>query len=113
MPAAVALVNPKQPGCAYPFRELCGSGVAFKLAHALLKRAAKDVDAAKSFLKSLLDFVAVGTVADIVPILGENRCFVSQGLRILRNGCRPGFKGLFDSMGMPPGDVDAGNLAYT
>ena len=71
LPAAIAVVNPKQPGCAYPFKGLAGAGVAFKLAHAILKRIHPDPEAALIFLKTLLDLAALGTVADIVPMMGE------------------------------------------
>ncbi len=113
LPSAHALINPKQEGCEYPFKELCGAGVAFKLAHAILKRMAGDAAGAREFLKTLLDFVAVGTLADVVPLTGENRAFVAHGLKILRNGCRPGFKTLMEVIKVNPAEVGAGNLAFT
>lgn len=109
---AYALINPKQPGCEYPFKELCGAGVAFKLAHAMLKKNAADATGAREFLKSLLDLVALGTVADIVPLRGENRCFVTHGIQAMRRGTRLGFQSLLDVVGLDRAEVDAGRLAY-
>ena len=89
-PEAVALVNPQ---CAPPaFTELCSAGLAFKLAHALVKHGRQtNLAAAMDFvLKPLLDLVALGTIADIVPLIGENRILVSAGLEWLSTTRRPG-----------------------
>jgi single-stranded-DNA-specific exonuclease len=92
-PAAAALVNPQlgAPPCP-PFTELCSAGLAFKLAHALLKRArATNLPGATDFdLRPLLDLVALGTIADIVPLTGENRILVTAGLERLNTTQRPG-----------------------
>jgi len=96
-PAAVALVNPQlAPGGKPSFRELCSAGLAFKLAHALLKRAREqDLPGAADFdLRPLLDLVALGTIADIVPLRGENRIFVHAGLQRLDSTPRPGLVAL-------------------
>ena len=99
-PAAVALVNPQlsalnpQPSTA--FTELCSAGLAFKLAHALVKRG-REINlpgAAEFDLRPLLDLVALGTIADIVPLIGENRILVSAGLERLNKTQRPGLVAL-------------------
>ena len=96
-PAATALVNPQLAGASMPsFRELCSVGLAFKLAHALVKhgrqsglRPAQDFD-----LRPLLDLVALGTIADLVPLTGENRILVATGLKRLERTERPGLVAL-------------------
>jgi single-stranded-DNA-specific exonuclease len=75
MPEAYAIVNPKVPAEKYPFRELCGAGTSFKVAQALYQRFLPDQ---VEQLKWILDVVAIGTVADVMPLIGENRCIVSM-----------------------------------
>lgn len=82
------LLNPKQPGCAYPFKGLCGCGVAFKLSQAIVSRS----DAPRSVLTAILDLVAIGTVSDIVPLKDENRTLVKYGLRVIQTGKRESLK---------------------
>ncbi|HHW13524.1 MAG TPA: single-stranded-DNA-specific exonuclease RecJ, partial [Firmicutes bacterium] len=91
LPRAVAVLNPKQPGCPYPFKELAGVGVAFKLVEALAGVAQESV---QDRLGPLLDLVALGTVADVVPLLGENRLHARWGLERLRSSPRPGLAAL-------------------
>jgi single-stranded-DNA-specific exonuclease len=99
-PNAVALVNPQIPTSnsqlPTPFTELCSAGLAFKLAHALIKRGRKTnlPGAAEFDLKPLLDLVALGTIADLVPLIGENRILVSAGLRQLNETKRAGILAL-------------------
>jgi single-stranded-DNA-specific exonuclease len=96
-PAAAALVNPQLAGeNEISFRELCSAGLAFKLAHAILKRGREInmVEAAEFDLKPLLDLVALGTIADLVPFAGENRILVSAGLRQLNETKRAGILAL-------------------
>lgn len=112
LPQACAIINPKQEGCAYDFKGLAGAGVAFKLAHAMLKRYHPDPAAARDFLKSLLDLAALGTVADIVPIIGENRAIVAHGLEQLRLCKRTGLMHLFDRAGLSPSQLDAGSISF-
>lgn len=112
IPDALAVINPKQADCGYPFPELCGAGLAFKLAHALLRRCADDAETARSFLKSLLDLVAVGTVADVVPLVGENRTLVTHGLRVLQEGKRLGVQSLVDLI-PSNATISADNLGFT
>ena len=75
VPKALAVLNPNQPECGYPCKHLCGAGVAFKLAQALLERAGR-----ARLVPSFLKIVAIATIADAVPLLGENRVLVSLGL---------------------------------
>jgi single-stranded-DNA-specific exonuclease len=87
LPAAAAIVHPRLPGTCYPFGELCGAGVAFKLAWAICQRAsqAKRVtEPMRNFLMSAVGLAAIGTVADVVPLLGENRILVRHGLSSLK-----------------------------
>jgi single-stranded-DNA-specific exonuclease len=104
-PVAVALVNPQLAGeKEISFRELCSAGLAFKLAHALIKRG-REIDllgAAEIDLKQLLDLVALGTIADLVPLVGENRILVSAGLEKLSSTQRPGLIALKEVAQCPP-----------
>lgn len=91
LPPAFAIINPKLPAETYPFRELCGAGTSFKVAQALYQRYAPErVDE----LKWLLDVVAIGTVADVMPLVGENRVFVKYGLIVLAKTRRLGLQEL-------------------
>ena len=107
-PAAVALVNPQLAAqCSPPlpdFTELCSAGLAFKLAHALVKRGRETglPGAAQCDLKPLLDLVALGTIADLVPLTGENRILVSAGLEQLSRTARPGLVALKEVSQCPP-----------
>ena len=94
LPDCVAIVNPKVDPES-PFRDLCSVGIVFKLCHALLKtRSLPDFD-----LKSKLDLVALGTVADIVPLWGENRTFVHRGAIEIARSSRPGLRKLIEVSG--------------
>ncbi len=87
LPEAACLVHPRLPGGTYPFGELCGAGVAFKLAWAICKRlgeGGRATPAMREFLKSAVGLAALGTVADVVPLVGENRVLVRYGLQALR-----------------------------
>ncbi|HET7377928.1 MAG TPA: single-stranded-DNA-specific exonuclease RecJ, partial [Anaerolineae bacterium] len=95
LPAASVVINPKQPDCPYPFKELSGVGLAFKIAQALLAvNAMNDPHKAAVTGDDLLDLVALGTVADLAPLLGENRSLVAHGLDRLRHTIRPGLRAL-------------------
>jgi single-stranded-DNA-specific exonuclease len=109
LPHAFALVNPWRPDCGYPCDYLCGAGVAFKLVQALADALLPDGRAA---MESLLDLVAVATVADIMPLLGENRRLVLAGLNIMNAFPRPGVRALIETSGLKPGDVDAAALGF-
>lgn len=97
LPRAVALVHPRLPGGDYPFGELCGAGVAFKIAWAICQRLGDGKKASprmREFLKSAVGLAAVGTVADVVPLTGENRVLVRYGLQTLRENPSIGLKAL-------------------
>ena len=97
LPEAVALINPRQPDCPYPFKDLAGVGLAFKIAQALLRvNTATDGDKAALREDDLLDLVALGTVADLAPLLGENRSLVAHGIRQLLSTTRPGLRALIN-----------------
>jgi single-stranded-DNA-specific exonuclease len=113
-PNAVALVNPQLAGeKEISFRELCSAGLAFKLAHAILKRG-REINlpgAAELDLKPLLDLVALGTIADLVPLIGENRILVSAGLRQLNETKRAGILALKTVANCPP-KIDAYEVGF-
>src|SRR5579859_1191605 len=110
-PAAFALVNP-QLDETRAFRELCSAGLAFKLAHAVVKRGRElGWPAALNFdLRPLLDLVALGTIADLVPLTGENRILAAMGLERLHATCRPGLVALkkVAQLNGPPGAHEVG-----
>ena len=96
LPPASAVVNPGRADCTYPFRSLCGTGVAFKVCQALLRARAADEEP----LRWLLDLVALATVADLVPLAGENRVLAHYGLRVLAQTRNPGLRALLRSAGL-------------
>jgi single-stranded-DNA-specific exonuclease len=91
VPRALAVLNPNQAGCAYPTKSLCGAGVAFKLAQALLEKHGR-----AKVLPSFLKILALATIADAVALDGENRVFASLGLEGLRSPVNPGLKALLE-----------------
>ena len=97
LPDATVLVHPRLPGSEYPFGELCGAGVAFKLAWAICQRLGDGKKASprmREFLQSAVGLAAIGTVADVVPLLAENRVIVRYGLQTLKGIASPGLKAL-------------------
>lgn len=90
IPDAVAVLDPKRTDCNYPYKELCGCGVGFKLVQALESKLENNTD----FVLSLLDFVAIAIAADIVPLTGENRILAYFGLQLINSDCRIGLKAL-------------------
>ncbi len=95
VPKALVVVNPNQEGCPYPYKRLCGAGVAFKLAQALMQRRLDGKDHLR-MLRSFLKVVAIATIADAVPLTGENRVFAKLGLDELRRAVNPGLKALLE-----------------
>lgn len=122
LPPALAIVNPKRRDCSYPFKELAGVGVAFKLAQALTSAGAgkgTGIGAAPvqeeplpEILRRRLDIVALGTVADIVPLKGENRILVKAGLAQMDRTCHPGLQALIQVGGLAGKPLDANRLAF-
>ncbi|HEU4636250.1 MAG TPA: single-stranded-DNA-specific exonuclease RecJ [Edaphobacter sp.] len=105
VPDALAVVNPAQTACGYPFKSLCGAAVAFKLAHAILREGCTS-DAERKRLEetlvpSFLKLVAIATIADAVPLEGENRVLAAVGLRELRNPVQPGLRALMEVAQIP------------
>ena len=95
LPHAFAVVNPNQPGCEYPCKSLCGAGIAFKLAQALMEKRLPHRDQAQ-LLVSFMKIAAIATIADSVPLVGENRVIASLGLNALRSAVNPGLKALLE-----------------
>ena len=108
LPEAVAVVNPRQDGCPYPFKDLCAAGIVYRLAQALLEHAGLAPDVADQWL----DLVAVATVADVVPLLGENRALVLRGLPALNPPRRVGLRALASRAGLTDGRIDARSIAF-
>jgi single-stranded-DNA-specific exonuclease len=112
VPAALAVVNPNQSGCGYPCKELCGAGVAFKLAQGLIERRIPEGDRTRLF-KSFMKVVAIATIADAVPLTGENRVFAKLGLEGLRSPVNPGLKALLEVAQLSQGRrLTSGEVAF-
>ena len=105
LPQAVAIVDPHKPGDTYPHRCLSGVALAFKLACAL----SGDTE---QVLESYADMVCLGTVADVIPLVGENRVFVSRGLDSLRHTKRPGLAALMKECGCDPAALNASSIGF-
>ncbi|OYD09897.1 single-stranded-DNA-specific exonuclease RecJ [Paludifilum halophilum] len=102
LPEALAVINPKKPGCSYPFDMLAGVGVALKLAHALLGRVPEE----------LLEIAALGTIADLVPLVDENRVIASLGLERMNRRQQTGLAALMEVSGVD-GEVSAGHVGFS
>jgi single-stranded-DNA-specific exonuclease len=111
MPPALAVLNPKQSGCDYPCKSICGAGVAFKLAQGLMARRLVGRDQTR-LLMSFLKMVAIATVADSVPLLGENRVFAKLGLEQLRSAVNPGLKALLEVAKLGGRPLTSGEVAF-
>lgn len=115
LPPALAVINPKRQDESYPFRDFAGVGLAFKLAQALLLAEQRDpILSAPPDLaeRDLLDLVALGTVADLAPLLGENRSLVQRGLAELNKPRRPGIQALLEEAKLAPGKIDATAIGF-
>jgi single-stranded-DNA-specific exonuclease len=106
---AYVIVNPKKPGCPYPFKGLAGVGVAFKFAEALVRAAGYDVE---TYRRRFCDLFAVGTVADIVPLMGENRVLVKYGMDELPRSGKKGLKALMEVARLSGKTVTSQSLAF-
>jgi single-stranded-DNA-specific exonuclease len=100
VPKALSVLNPNQSGCDYPCKALCGAGVAFKLAQALMEKRLPEKDQSR-LLTSFMKMVAIATIADAVPLTGENRVFAKLGLDALRRAVNPGLKALLEVAQVP------------
>jgi single-stranded-DNA-specific exonuclease len=105
LPPAVAVLNPNQHDCCYPEKNLCGAAVAFKLAHALLATLGWTEAKLRRVMESFLKMVAIATVADVVPLTGENRVIVKHGLDGLGEVKNPGLRAILDVAGFTNGAV--------
>ena len=113
LPPALAVLNPNRPDCEYPEKNLCGAGVAFKLVDALLRASNWEQPKRERLLDSFLKIVAIATVADVVPLIGENRIIVKRGLAGLDQVRNPGLRALLDVAGFPAGKAPgAGQVAF-
>ncbi len=113
LPRALAILNPNQSGCPYACKYLCGAGVAFKLSQALLE-AYDHKRARDKILPSFLKMLAIATVADAVPLRGENRVLLSMGLEQLRRPVNPGLRQLLQlaKLDLPNGLLTATEIAF-
>lgn len=107
IPEAIAILDPLKPGCPYPFKSLAACGVTFKLVHAI----AQKLDIV-GMAYSYLDYVAISSAADMVPLIDENRTLVHFGLQILNSNPRPGLKGLIHCTGLKEGTITASNIVF-
>ena len=107
IPPAFAIVNPRLPNSSYPFSELTGAGVAFKLLQALFQSIGREAQ-----LEELLDLVALGTIADISPLLAENRYLVKEGLKLINATPRLGLKEMITQAGLNIGSLDAESVSW-
>jgi single-stranded-DNA-specific exonuclease len=111
LPNAFAVVNPNQPGCEYPCKSLCGAGIAFKVAQALLEKRLAHRDQ-KQLLFSFMKVAAIATIADSVPLVGENRVIASLGLDALRKAVNPGLKALLEVAQLGGKSLSSGEIAF-
>src|SRR5512136_1596845 len=108
LPPALATVNPKRSGSSYPFDQLAGVGVAFKLLQAVSRSLGQEQG-----LEEMLDLVAIGSVADKVPLLEENRYLVQRGLQVLRRTRRPGLQAMIETAKLQPDYLDTEAISWT
>ncbi len=108
LPQVTAVLDPKRKDCNYPFSELAGVGVAYKVAQGVSQKMNLDRD----YLERYLDLVAIGSAADIVPLVDENRILVKEGLERLNRDGNRGIKALVDTAGFRPGDIEVGNIVF-
>jgi single-stranded-DNA-specific exonuclease len=113
IPDALAVLNPNQAGCDYPCKALCGAGVAFKVAQGLIEQRIPEGDHRTLLLKSFMKVVAIATIADAVPLTGENRVFAKLGLEGLRAPVNPGLRALLDVAQLGHGrTLTSGEVAF-
>lgn len=109
LPNCLAVINPKQTGCDYPDKDLAAAGIAFKIAIALTKRLGGD----QNLVLSMLDLVAMATIADVAPLRGENRIFARYGLRLMMNSPTLGLRALVRAAGLAGKPLTAGRVGFT
>jgi single-stranded-DNA-specific exonuclease len=107
IPQAFAIVNPKLAGSKYPFTELAGVGVAYKVMQALMSTLGKEEN-----MDAQMDLVAIGTVADMVPLIGENRYLVKRGIKAMNTSLRLGIREIINRAGLSAGNLDADSITW-
>jgi len=107
IPNAVAVLDPLKPNCRYPFKTLCGTGVGYKFIQAIARTLGNEHEVEK-----YIDFVALATTADIVPLVDENRIFVHLGLERINTSTRPGIRALLESAGLKIGNITTGQVVF-
>jgi single-stranded-DNA-specific exonuclease len=107
LPRALAVIDPKRKDSLYPFLDLAGAGVAFRLLQALFHK-----DSREKWLTRFLDLVVLATVTDLVPLIGENRYLVKEGLKELNNSSRVGIQEMVKLAGLKPGELDAEDISW-
>lgn len=113
LPKAYAILNPKQDGCLYPDKMLCGAGIAFKLIQALIIKYGEYWKINKGWEKWLLDMAGIATLADQVPLLDENRVLAFYGLKVLQKGKRPGLVEIFRKAGVDVTKLNEEDITFT
>jgi single-stranded-DNA-specific exonuclease len=108
IPEALAVLDPLRKDCFYPYKFLCGAGVAFKLIQAVCQKLNEN-----DFANNLIDFVAMATSSDIVPITDENRILVNEGFRIINTKPRPSLKTLIEKVGLKESTINTNNIVYS
>lgn len=106
-PEAIAVIDPKLDGSAYPFSQLAGVGVAFKLLQALLQSIGKEEQ-----MDMVMDMVTIGTIADMSPLVGENRYLIKEGLKLMNAKPRLGIRELMNQTGINDGSLDAEKISW-
>ena len=113
LPEADAIINPKQPGCPYPFKDLCGAAIAYKLILALLNQFdIKENNECNGYKEELLSYVAIATVCDVMDLTGENRIIVKHGMTLLRNTKNKGLLALMEASQLDKDQISAFHLGY-
>jgi single-stranded-DNA-specific exonuclease len=107
IPNAVAVLDPLKPTCKYPFKSLCGTGVGYKFIQAVARTLGHEEK-----IEQYLDYVALATTADIVPLIDENRVFVRMGLERINANPRPGIRALLDKAGLKLGNATTGQIVF-
>lgn len=112
LPAALAVVDPKRQDCLYPYKNICGGVVAYKLVQALAEKASKESERVSLLLEELLEFAALATVCDVMELKGENRILVKEGLKRMKSTRNPGLLALMEVNGLEPGKLNAYHLGF-
>lgn len=108
LPSADAIINPKQKECKYPFKMLCGAGVAFKFAQVLYRKMGIDETEAYKFI----EYAAIGTICDIVDLVGENRIIAKIGIELLNKSKNPGIRALIEENSLKMGNITAYHIGF-